>query len=333
MILVTGATGMLGSRLIYDLVLKGYKVRAMRRTDSQLNRVNRYFSAHPELFNSVEWVNGDITDIFSLEDALAGVDTVYRCAARVSFLPSENASMQLSNINGTANVVNLCLEKGIRKLCYVSSIAALGRSGLANMINEDSAWKTSKYNSAYAISKYGGEREVWRGIAEGLDAVIVNPGVIIGAGDWKTDSSMLFRQVKKGLMFYTHGENGFVDVRDVSRIMIQLTESDIVNERFILVSENKTFRGVFDRIADRIGVRRASIYAGPLITSLAWRFEYLKYKLTGSKPVITRETARSARGKNTYDNSKIKKLLGVEFIDINTSIDDASAEFLKNQIY
>jgi len=331
MILLTGSTGLLGSRLLFDLVSKGYKVRAMRREKSRMNCVDYYFSSHPELLQKVEWVNGDVTDIFSLEAALENVTQVYHCAARVSFQPSDRDIMHNVNVEGTANVVNACLDKKITKLCFVSSIAALGRTGTESTIDETASWKTSKLNSFYAVSKYGAEREVWRGIAEGLNAVIVNPGVIIGPGNWKTDSSMLFRQVAKGLKFYTAGVTGFVDVKDVSLAMIALMESTVMNERFVLVGENKPFRDVMDRIADKLGKSRPGIYAGPLLSSFAWKVEFLKWKFTGSKPVITKETARSAAGKFYYSGEKIKKMLAFNFTPIENTIDQVAEVFLADQ--
>ncbi len=330
MILITGATGLLGSRLLFDLASKGHRVRALRRSTSRMNCVDHYFGTHPELLEKVEWVEGDVSDIFSLEAAMPGVTQVYHCAAKVSFQPSDRDYMHHINIDGTANVVNMCLMKGVKKLCFVSSVAALGRTGTEEVIDESAVWKTSAMNSAYGVSKYGAEREVWRGVAEGLDAVIVNPGVIIGPGNWKTDSSMLFRQVAKGLKFYTSGVTGFVDVADVSQIMISLMEGEIVNERFVLVSENKPFRDVMNRIADRIGKKRPGIYAGPLLSGLAWRVEFLKWKISGYKPVITKETARSATNKHYYSSAKILKTLGRDFIPIEKSIDNVAEIFLKS---
>lgn len=329
MILVTGPTGLLGSRLLFDLAAAGKKVRALKRTNSKMGNVDHYFKDHPDLYSNIDWVTGDVTDIFSLKDAFAGIAEVYHCAGRVSFQPSDKLRMQHVNIEGTTNVVNFALEFGIKKLCHVSSVAALGRNGSGEVINENVSWKNSPHNSSYAISKYGAEREVWRGIAEGLSAVIVNPGIIVGPGNMKTDSSMIFGQVLKGLKFYTHGINGFVAVADVSKIMIALTESEIQSERYIVVSESKPFRDVFNIIADNFLKKRPNIYAGPLLSSMAWRINHLKYLLTGSKPVITKETASSAAGKYFYDNSKIRNALHYEFIPVADSVKQTAIALLK----
>jgi len=329
MILLTGATGILGSRLLFDLVSEGEKVRATRRPTSRMGCVDYYFSDHPELMKLVEWVDADVNDYFSLEAAMEGVDYVYHCAGKVSFQPSDKNLVDFVNVSGTTNVVNLCLEKGIKKLCHVSSVAALGRTNEDQVIEESTMWKSSEANSVYAISKYGAEREVWRGAAEGLDVVIVNPGLILGPGNWKTDSSMIFRQVWKGLRYYTSGVHGVVDVRDVSSAMRGLMKSQITNERFIVVAASKSLREIFDRIADKLGKKRPNIYAGPLLTAFAWRMEFVKSLFLKSKPVITKETAATASGKNYYSNVKIKNALGLEFNDVMNSVDNAADAFLK----
>ena len=330
MILVTGATGLLGSRLLFDLAASGKTIRALKRPESRMTCVNACFEGRPDLMEKVEWVTGDVTDILSLEEALKDIRYVYHCAAKVSFQPSDHKQMLHVNISGTANVVNLCLDTGVEKLCFVSSVAALGRTSGAGYIDENAAWKTSSMNSAYAVSKYGAEREVWRGIAEGLNAVIVNPGVIIGPGNWKTDSSMLFTRVARGLKFYTRGITGFVDLTDVSRAMIQLMQSNISAERYVLVSENLAFRDVMDRIADGIKVSRPGIYAGEFLSGIAWRMEYLRGWLSGKKPVITKETARSAVNRFRYSSEKVKKELGFEFRSVMEAIDETAKSFLLN---
>ncbi|MCU0370166.1 MAG: NAD-dependent epimerase/dehydratase family protein, partial [Bacteroidales bacterium] len=235
MIFITGATGLVGSHLTFELVRSGQPVRALKRPSSDmgmLEKVFRLYSDNPEnLLSTIEWVEGDILDIFSLEEAMEGADTAYHCAALVSFLPKDRKKLIKINTEGTANVVNAALEKKLRKLCHVSSIAALGRpENLTDVIDEDLVWKTSRNNSVYAVSKYGAEREVWRGTAEGLDAVIVNPSIILGVAGNSQGSSRLFNTVWQGLKVYPPGKNGFVDVRDVARAMILLMNGDFRNE-------------------------------------------------------------------------------------------------------
>jgi dihydroflavonol-4-reductase len=329
MILVTGATGLLGSRLLFDLALAGKKVRALKRESSRMNCVDFYFSSRPDLMTQIDWFDSDLNDIFSLEESLRGITHVYHCAGKVSFQPHDKSLVHQTNASGTANLINLCLEKKISKLCHVSSVAAIGRADSEKHNDENTPWKSAKHISSYAISKYGAEREVWRGVAEGLNVVIVNPGLIIGPGNWKTDSSMIFRQVWKGLSFYTDGVNGLVDVKDVSAAMISLMESEISSERFILVAENMPLREVMDRISDAFGKKRPSVHAGPFLTGLAWRIEYIKSLFTGAKPVITRETASSAQNKSYFSNEKIKRAIGYQFGDIRKSIDDTAVRFLE----
>jgi dihydroflavonol-4-reductase len=327
--LVTGATGLVGSHLIFDLVTKGEQVRALKRKTSDLMHVQKLFSSQPELFKKIEWVEGDVTDIFSLEEVMKGISKVYHCAAIVSYDPAEAESMFKINVEGTANVVNLCLENKVEKLCHVSSVAAINRLEEDEMITENAEWKNSKHHSNYALSKYGAEREVWRGIAEGLNAVIVNPTIIIGRGNWKTGSTAMFGQVWKGLKFYTNGVSGFVDVHDVTRIMIQLMESSIKAERFIISSENVPFRLVLDMISKKLGKPLPSIYANNFLRGIAWRVEALKKLLFKTRPFITRETAHSGSIKVRFSNEKIKKMLHVDFIPVQKAIETTSEAFLK----
>lgn len=331
MIFITGATGLIGSRLLFDLLSEGKRVRALKRRQSRMDCIVRYLDSKPELLERIEWVEGDITDLFSLEEAIHGVTEVYHCAGYVSFQAAHSERMYRTNVSGTANLVNICLGAGIRKFCHVSSVAAIGRLGPEAHIDENDSWQVSKNNSWYAVTKYGAEREVWRGIAEGLNAVIVNPAIVIGPGDWRTDSSMLFGKVWSGLRFYTDGVTGFVDVRDVSSAMRILMEGRFAGERYILASENKPFREVLGRMAERMGRKPAFIHAGPLLSSLAWRAEGVRSLFTGKKPVITKETARSAQGIYHYSNKKVLAATGMQFIPVMQSVDETAEVFLKEK--
>ncbi|NVO03111.1 MAG: NAD-dependent epimerase/dehydratase family protein [Bacteroidetes bacterium] len=332
MILVTGATGFIGSHLLIDLLKSGKKVRAIRR-NGKSDLTTKIFSFYncSKLLSEVEWFEGDVLDFFSLIDALDGISEVYHCAAIVSFHKTEALNMEKVNIQGTANIVNAALEKKINKLCYVSSIAALGRSETDLPTDEETFWKSSKRNSAYSISKYGAEREVWRGTIEGLDAVIVNPSVVIGPGNWKKGSSQLFSLMDKGLKFYTMGMNGYVDVRDVSKAMILLMESEIKNERFILSSENLFCKDFFDQVADGLGKKRPSKKAGKFLSQIAWR--YLKFIeiFTGKKASITKETARTANNISKFSSEKIIKAIDFKFIPMYQSIKDTCEIYLREK--
>jgi nucleoside-diphosphate-sugar epimerase len=254
---------------------------------------------------------------------MIGVDYVYHCAALVSFDASDFKKLIEANVEGTANVVNACAENDIRKLCYVSSIASLGQAEKGEFIDEDAKWKTSGTNSGYSISKYGGEREVWRGIEEGLNAVIVNPSIIIGAGCHKRAVNPLFRNIRKLLPFYTSGTKGYVDVRDVVKAMILLMESDISGERFVLNSENLSMREFMTKVARLIN--KPDPWLGVnnnLLFTVAWLDE-LRGKLTGVRPVFTKSGIRAAISKSHYSADKFKSAFQYTFIPIEESLKEA----------
>jgi nucleoside-diphosphate-sugar epimerase len=324
MILVTGGTGLLGSHLLYRLTSCGKNVRALKRKSSNTEFTRNIFSVYSDdfddLFSKIEWFDGDITDIFSLEEAFNGIDYVYHCAAVVSFDSADNNLLSTVNSVGTANIVNLSLEKKITKFCHVSSIAALGRTTNSQVITENSGWVTSKQNSFYAISKFNAEREVWRGVNEGLNAVIINPSVILGPGNWTDDSSKIFNLVDKGLPFYTNGINAYVDVVDVVNSMIVLMESDISSERFIIASENYSYRDLLNAIATNLNKQLPRYNAGRFLSEIAWRYEEVKCFFTGSKPAITKHIARTASNISYYSNDKFRNAFNYEFIPVSESI-------------
>ncbi len=324
MILVTGGTGMLGAHLLVELALRGKKVKALKRAGSSTKITEKIFSwyAIPEkdYHQFVEWVTGDLNDPESIFDALNGVTHVYHVAAVVSFSVEDDEVIMRNNITGTANLVNACLEQKIKKLSHVSSVAALGVSQKGQTITENNKWQPSLKTSGYAQSKFYSELEVWKGIAEGMDAVILNPSVIIGPGNWNHGSPSLIKKIKKGLRFYPKGTTGFVDVRDVVKCMIALMESQFSGERFIINSENVTYKNFFSLVAGELKVRPPNWPASRVLLEIAWRLAWLAGKFTFSKPVLTKYTARSGRNTNHYSNDKIKKLLSFTFIPIEESI-------------
>lgn len=329
--LVTGGTGLVGSHLLYDLVFSGKKVRALRRKTSDIEWVEKVFSYYnensKELFERIEWVEGDMLDIFSLEKALEGIDKVYHCAAMVSFDPSDADKLMHVNIQGTANLVNVCLEKNIEKFAMISSIAALGRAVDGQYIDERSQWKASKNNTAYAISKFNSEREVWRASEEGLPVVIVNPSLIIGPGDWSEGSAQFFSTVWDGFPFYSEGVNGFVDVRDVARATIFLMDSEVVNERFILNSENISYKVLLSKVAESLGKKPPGFRVNRLMGQIAWRIEKIRTTFTGKNPLITKETAKTAVGRYYYSSKKIREKIKFEFMPMEKSIMDTGKIF------
>lgn len=322
MILVTGGTGLVGSQLLFDLTIAGHRVRALKRVSGSMDVLHRVFREYEELLQHIEWVEGDITDLFSLEDAFDGISQVYHSAALVSFHASDYHRLMKINAEGTANMINMALAYQVEKFCFVSSAASLGKVKEKEILTENSSWKISKYNSAYGISKYGAEREVWRGMEEGLQAVIVNPSIILGPGLLDSGSTALFGEVKKGLKFYPVGSSGFVDVRDVTKCMIQLMEKNIFSERFIINSENTSYREVINEIADCFGLARPTIRIGKMVSEIGWRAEAVRNIFSRSKSMVTKETIRNGQHDWLYSNEKIKRVLGVEFIPVKKSINE-----------
>ncbi|MCX6270164.1 MAG: NAD-dependent epimerase/dehydratase family protein [Bacteroidetes bacterium] len=324
MIFLTGATGFVGSYLLLELLQSGKRVRTLRRSNSKTGQVDRVFntfsSRADELLSRVEWVEGDILDVYPLQEVMDGIEEVVHCAGMVSFHPEHKHSLMETNVEGTANLVNISLLKGIRRFVYVSSIAALGRGGEEALLDENTVWKHSRLNSRYAVSKYGGEREVWRGKEEGLPVIVVNPAIILGYGDPAQSSTRMFENVKKGLSFYPCGTNGFVDVRDVSRAVSLLINSDIRGERFILSAVDITYKELFRMIASEINKKPPSTKAGPWMAGSAWRWEWLKSRLTGVKPLLTRETAITSAQDYHYDGSKITRMIPFTYTPIEETI-------------
>jgi nucleoside-diphosphate-sugar epimerase len=324
MVLVTGGTGFLGSYIIKELVEKGYVVRAIRRNGSKLP-----FYISKEILDKVEWVEGDIWDIVALENAMTGIDAVIHSAGFISFIKKERKQMYNVNVEGTANTVNIALEKNIRRFVHISSVAAIGRKAGGNYVNEEKKWEESKVNTHYAKSKYKAEVEVWRGISEGLNAVILNPSTILGYGDWTTSSCAIFKKIYEEFPWYSPGINGFVDVEDVARAAVCLMESDINEERFIISSDNWPFKKLQDTIADGFGKKHPSRQTTPFLMSIAWRIEKLKSIFTGKKPLLTKESARVANSKTYFENDKIRKTLpGFSFTPLEKTIQSACTKYL-----
>lgn len=330
MILVTGGTGLVGSHLLLELVQGTDSIRAIKRSSSSLKAIEWLFEAKGmlHLFEQIQWVDGDITDIFSLEDAMQGVSHVYHCAALVSFESKDTPILMKINAEGTSNVVNAALEASIEKLCYVSSTAAVGKGEDGELLNENTKWKSSFANSGYAISKYIAEREVWRGIEEGLNAVMVNPCLVIGSGEWGKSSTKMFASAWKGMAFYTLGSNAFVDAGDVAYSMVQLMKSAIHSERFLVVSENKSYKEFFQMVTRLLGKQVPAKKAHRWMTELAWRLDALLGYL-GKTPFITKAMARSSQQNSRYSNAKIIEAIGFEFKPVEESVKETCELFLQ----
>jgi dihydroflavonol-4-reductase len=323
-VLVTGGTGFLGAYIIHELVQNGYAVRAIHRQGAFP------FFLPTGIRDQVEWIRCDVRDPTGLEDAMSGTDAVIHAAAKISFSRKERRELWSINIDGTANVVNAALDRNIRRFLYVSSVAALGRTGGSEEVTEEKSWEKSKYNTNYAISKYHGEMEVWRGIGEGLPAVIVNPSTILGYGDWNNTSCAIFRSVYHEFPWYTEGINGFVDVADTARAIVRLLESKINGERYILNGDNWSWRHLFETMAKEFGKRPPTREATPFLAGVAWRAEKVKSLFTGRSALLTRESARIAASKTFFSAGKILQLLpDFRFTPLEESIRTACQHYLR----
>lgn len=333
MILVTGGTGLVGAHLLYKLAAEGKEVRAIYRNEQALEKTKNVFSCYTNnykpLFNAIEWVKADILDLPALAEAFNEVSEVYHCAAFISFAPNDYHLLRKINIEGTANVVNIGISKNINKLCYVSSVATLGNSLGTDPINESTYWNPELDNSVYAITKYGAEMEVWRGTQEGLNAVIVNPGVIIGAGIWENGTGQLFKKAQKGIPFYSSGSIGLVAVEDVVRVMTKLMDSDTINERFILVAENWPYQKFLRVLATSVNGKIPKRQISPNALGVLWRLDWLKHAITRQKRQLTKQLARSLSSKHQYSNLKIKHALNYQFKDMVAYITSVGQLYLK----
>ena len=337
MVFVTGGTGLLGAHVLVELSKRNQAIKALKRHSASTNMTEAIFHFYfkekaKTLFNKIEWVEGDILDITSLKIALQNCNTIYHCAGKVSFHKKDFHAMMKSNKEGTANLVNLAIAIGIEKFCHVSSTAAIGRDKKTEIYTEDNKWQTSNENSSYAVSKYSAEMEVWRGIEEGLNATIVNPSVIIGAGFWTESSLEIFDTVSKGLKFYPNGMNAFVDARDVAFCMVELVEQNKMNNRYLTISENVFFKDLVISIAEKLKVKSPHIAVKKWMVAIGWRMERIKSFLLMRKPKITKETARSAMSISRYSNQKIKSAIDIDFISVDDAISNAVAfhQFIKN---
>ena len=322
MILVTGASGIVGHFVVKDLVSAGHKIRAIKRADSNIDSLAPWST-------SIEWVEADLLDLSALERAFVGIERIVHCAAVVSFHREDKAEMMNININGTANMVNLAIEYKVKKFVHVSSVAALGRKPNINIIDENIKWEESENNSNYAESKYLGELEVWRAQEEGLPAVIVNPSLVLGPGDWNSSSMNLFKYVNEGASFYPNGEMNFVDVRDVSKIVEILLFNDIVEERFILNAGKAYYKDVFSLISKKLNKPAPKIKVSDTLLTFAYILDTIKSKLLRQKSVITRESIHLSKMNYFFSNQKLKEELNFEFKSLEDSIAWTCSEILK----
>lgn len=317
---ITGATGFIGSHIARRYLAAGHQVEALKRSNAGPGML-------ADVADQITWHEGDILDIPSLEAAIKpGIDVIH-AAAIVSFTPKDRERMEKINVEGTANVVNVCLQVGVRKLGYLSSVAALGRPATKGpktnepaVIDENQKWEDSPNNSAYAKTKYRAELEVWRGVAEGLNAVMVNPSVVLGTGDWTRSSLQLIKYVYDEKRFYPEGVVNYVDVLDVAEALYQLMESNISSERYILNAGTIPYKALLEQLATTLGKRPPTVRVPPTLTRVLWPLEAVRSWLTGKAPLITRETARSASSRYQYDGRQIEQTIGLQYRPLNETL-------------
>jgi nucleoside-diphosphate-sugar epimerase len=335
MVLVTGGTGLVGAHLLFDLLQKGAQIRAIHRKESDLKRVEKVFAYYSEnassLFKKIDWIEADVNDVPALESVFKDIEYVYHAAALISFDPRDYELLLKINVEGTANIVNLCLANQIKKLCYVSTIGTIGKSISDATATEENEWNDQNVN-IYALSKYEAEMEVWRGSQEGLSVVMVNPGVIIGPGFWNSGSGSLFKTANKGYRFYPPGGSGFVTVHDVIKMMTSLMDSQIENERFIAVAENLPFQEILIRLTKELGK------PAPKRKIKYWQLEIGRFvdliwsTVSGSSRKITKNAIHTMKYRDFYENQKIQKFLDFQFESLDPTITFSSQRFLEENL-
>lgn len=337
MILVTGATGLVGSHILLNLLKAGNKVKAIHRNGSDLQGVKRVFAYYLPmeeaefLFGEIIWIPASLTDIPALSEAFKDINKVYHCAALVSFNSKDTAALRKINIEGTANIVNLCISSRVEKLCYISSIATMGLSIGEKFISENFTWHPEKDHSEYAISKHGAEIEVWRASQEGVPVVILNPGVILGPGFWNKGTGQIFSKVYKGLNYHFPKTTGFVGVRDVAEIAVKAMDSPVENEQYILVAENLSFKEVLTMAAVSLKKSPPQKSLKPWMVYIGWLFQAIASTMFGTRKQISKRDHKSLFEHSLYSNEKVKNELTYNFTPVIEVVAETANIFLNEK--
>ena len=322
---ITGANGFLGVHIIHHLLKNGHTVRAIMRPSSSLaefNKVKECYDLSPVEYDNLTWHPCELFDIVGLQESFNGVDYVMHLAGVISYLKRDFKKLFRINHSYTAHVVNVAMHVGVKKLLYCSSIAAISKKGNASLVTEDAEWDNELPHSNYGFTKHLGECELWRAQEEGLSVVAINPGIILGYGDWNKGSNQLFKNASSGFPFYSNGVTGWVGVKDVARIAEQLCLSDITGERFIVVSENKCFKEVADYMTKALGTKNPSIEIKGFLYKAVYGIMVIK-EFLGLRGMLSKETVRASVSQNYFDNAKIKKALNFEFENIEEVVKEA----------
>lgn len=326
--LVTGATGLLGTHIMIELLRRGEPVRALVRPNSNITGIQQVFEFYgsPD-FSRINWAVGDVLDITSLINATAGCTRIFHCAAVVSYHADDRDNMYQINVEGTENVMNIALHQGNIKVAFVSSTSAIGKAKNNDTVDEEAEWVESEMNTHYAITKQRSEMEFWRGIHEGAEGVAFNAGFIIGPGSFERSSPSLFRKLNEGMSFYPPGGTGFIAATDCAKVIVELTLSNITGERFLVVSENLSMKELFQSVAQALGKPIPTREAKPWILELARMAEFIKEKLTGRKALVTKETIKNASLRFYYNNNKLKAAMPITFTPIAQAIAQTAKYF------
>lgn len=330
MVLVTGGTGLVGSHLLVELLRQGAEIRATHREGNDLSQLKDFLlSLYPDVaeqWNTIEWVHASLSDIPALDEAVRGIETIYHCAGLIDFDPRRAPALMKINWEGTRDLVNAALASGVTSFCYTSSIGTIG--GLGGLVSETDIWDPNRTND-YATSKHLGEMEVWRGGQEGMQIVIVNPGVILGPGDWERGSGRLFSAVADGLRYSIPGGTGFVGVWDVVRCMKELTDKGLAGRRYLLVSENLTYLEIFHSIAESLSLKPPRRSLKPWHLEILWRLDWLRSRFSSRPRKLSRDMARGLRDRKEYDNSRIRETLDMEFEPIEAVVQRCATFYAK----
>ena len=325
MILVTGGTGMVGAHVLLACAKKNLPTLAIYRTKTRLELVDRFFKRvapqNPEYFDQIQWHQADLNDLVKLDEVFAKATKVYHCAAKVSFAEHHTEKLLKTNIEGTANVVNLSLKYKVEKFAFVSSIAALGVEPTVPLVNEEHPWNSNESHTPYAYSKFGAELEVWRASQEGLDVVIVNPGIILGSHFWERSSGNLIKRVAQRMWFYPTGNVGIVALDDVVTVLVKLMESPLKNKRFILVAKNLKYKKLIFKIAQVLDVKKPKFSLSKTLLYLLYILDKTIYAIGLKKSFLNRATIKSLCSEQQYDGSKIEKTLDFTYEDSDLTLE------------
>ncbi len=327
MILVTGGTGLVGRHLLLELSIQDAGLRAIYRSQDKVNEVVKFFAyaKADDRFPKIEWIQADLTDISQLSTAFERVTQVYHCAGLISFDPYQARNLRKTNVEGTANIVNLCMSNKVSKLCYLSSIATLSKLP-NNPINEDNHWDPNAQNSVYGISKYGAEMEAWRGTQEGLDVTIFNPGVILGEGDYTKGSGQLFSRILQGMVYCPKGSTAFVDVKDVVHLMIQGMQENFGQKRYIVAGNNASYAKILSSIAQNLGVKIPRKKLSKFILHLTVKMDVIS-GIFSRKRKLTKAVALSITESTLYDQTRCEATFNYKATPLDETIARVTKHF------